>query len=120
MRGPGKSSQFVSRVKVLAPGGKVIQSSGKVPNEDERVPLHVPWMNKFTVLAYCPFIPDPPGDMTVLLYRRPRSVPSAGLWRILFHVPRLPGFFLLACFLRCSYGTAASPQARSMANPLKA
>ncbi len=66
MRGPGKSSKSVSRVKVPAPGGKVIQSSGKVPTEDERVPPHILRMNKFTVLAYCPFIPDPPRDYDCL------------------------------------------------------
>ncbi len=74
--------------------------SRKSPNEEERVPPHILWMNKFTILAYRPFIPDPPGDMTVLRYWRPCSVPSPGLWRILFHVPRLPGVFLL--FLRNS------------------
>ena len=61
-----KSSKSVSRVKVPAPGGKVILSPEKVPNEDERVPPHGLWMNKFTVLAYCPFIPDPPEDYDCL------------------------------------------------------
>ncbi len=117
MQGPSKSSKFVSRVKVPAPGGKVILSPGKVPNEEERVPQHILCMNKFTVVAYHPFILDPAGDMTVLRFRRPHSVPFPGLRRILFHVPCLPGVFLLACFSAAGYRTAATPQARSMANP---
>ncbi len=74
-------------------------------------------MNKFTVLAYRPFIPDPAGDMTVLRYRRPRSMPSPVLLGILFHLPRLPAVSCWHVFSAAGYGTAASPQARSMANP---
>ncbi len=65
------------------------------------VPPHILSMNKFTVLASGPFILDPTADMTVLRFRRLRSVPSPSLRIILFHVPRLPGVFLLACFLCC-------------------
>ncbi len=117
MRGPGKISKFVNPVKVPARNTRVFLNPGKVPKGEQRVPSHILWMNKFTVLAYRPFIPGPPGDMTVLQFCRPRCVPSPDPRRVLFHVPHLPSVFCWRVFFAAGYGTATSPQAWSMANP---
>ncbi len=60
----------------------------------KRVPPYILGMNKFTVLAYHPFALDPPRDMTVLRFCRPRSMLSRCPRWILFHMPHLPVVFV--------------------------